>query len=145
MAAGSTIITCPSCAPRNRVPDDATGRPRCASCHGDLPWLVEATGADFGSVVEGSPLPVLVDAWAPWCGPCRTVSPIVERLAARYAGRLKVAKVNVDEAPDVARRLGVQGIPALFFYRDGRIVDRVVGAAPEHTLAAKVDQVLAVA
>jgi thioredoxin 2 len=142
MTAPSTIVACPACATRNRVPTAAAGRPRCASCRADLPWLVAASSADFASVVEDSPVPVLVDAWAPWCGPCRTVGPIVERLAERYAGRLKVAKVNVDEAPDVARRLGVQGIPALFFYRGGRIVDRVVGAAPESTLATKVDEVL---
>lgn len=142
MTPTSTIVVCPACATRNRVPTAAAGRPRCASCRADLPWLIAASSSDFAPVVENSPVPVLVDAWAPWCGPCRTVGPIVERLAERYAGRLKVAKVNVDEAPDVARRLGVRGIPALFLYRGGRIVDRVVGAVPESALAAKVEQVL---
>src|SRR5262245_20040794 len=143
MSSSRDVVPCPQCGTRNRVPADASGRPRCASCHADLPWLVETRSADFAATVEASPLPVLVDAWAPWCGPCRMVSPIVERLAERYAGKLKVAKLNVDESPDVSRKLGVQGIPALFFYRDGRIVDHIVGAAPEATLAAKVDEVLA--
>jgi thioredoxin 2 len=139
----SQIVVCDACGTKNRVPSASAGRTRCAKCHADLPWLVETSSADFADVVESSPLPVLVDAWAPWCPPCRMVGPIVERLAHRYAGRLKVAKLNVDDSPDVASRLGVQGIPALFLYRDGRVVDHLVGAAPESTLAAMVDRVLA--
>jgi thioredoxin 2 len=127
------VAVCPSCGVRNRVPVAASGVPRCASCHTDLPWLIEATDADFDTVV-GSRLPVLVDLWAPWCGPCRLVAPAVQRSAQEYAGRLKVVKVNVDQAPGVAARLGVEGIPTLLLLRQGQIVARQVGALPEHQL-----------
>lgn len=143
MTPAPTIVSCPTCGTKNRVPIDASGRPRCASCHDDLPWLVEAGDGDYRTVVEASPLPVLVDAWAPWCGPCRMVSPIVERMAGTFAGRLKVVKVNVDESPAVARRLGVQGIPALFIVDGGDVVDATVGAAPERQLEGWVERSLA--
>jgi thioredoxin 2 len=125
--ADSTIIRCPACSARNRVPTTASGKPRCAKCAGDLPWLVDTTDPD---VIDTSTLPVLVDAWAPWCGPCHMVAPSVERLAGEYAGRLKVAKVNIDDAPSLSRRLGVQSIPALFLIHDGEVVASSVGAAP---------------
>ena len=134
----AAVTSCPSCGTRNRVPAVASGRPRCATCGADLPWLVDTGDADFGDVVEKSALPVLVDVWAPWCGPCRAVAPVVERLATDRAGRLKVAKLNSDLAPRVSARLGVQSIPTLLVYADGREVARQVGAPP-----AWVDAVLA--
>ncbi len=143
ITADAAVAACPSCGTKNRVPSTAAGRPRCASCKSDLPWLATADGNDYPDVVDKSPLPVLVDAWAPWCGPCNMVGPLVEQLAEQYAGRLKVVKVNVDEAPEVAQRLGVQGIPALFFVRDGRVVDSLVGARPLPDLQAAVEAVLA--
>jgi thioredoxin 2 len=130
----TAVRPCPSCGTKNRVPADATGRPRCASCKADLPWLADAGDADFDTVVAKSPIPVLVDCWADWCGPCRMVSPIVEQAAIERAGRLKVVKVDVDANPGVSLRLGVQGIPALFLLRDGEVVDQQVGAAPKATL-----------
>jgi len=136
----SSIIQCPSCGAKNRVSDTANGRPRCAKCHDDLPWLVETTDP---AVIDDSPLPVLVDAWAPWCGPCRTVAPSVERLSGTFAGRLKVVKVNVDDAPSISRRLGVQGIPALFLLHDGEVFSNTVGAAPYDTLHTWVERQLA--
>jgi thioredoxin 2 len=137
------IVACPSCATRNRVPDDASGRPVCAKCTSDLPWLATATDQEYGPVVTSSPLPVLVDVWAPWCGPCRQVGPLVEALAAEYAGRLKVVKVNADDSPGVGAQLGVQGIPAMFFIRDGKVADQLVGARPMQDLRAAVERLLA--
>ncbi len=100
-----------------------------------LPWIVEATASTFDREIEAS-VPVLVDFWAPWCGPCRMVSPLVERLGTENAGRLKVVKLNVDEAPAVSARFGVQGIPLLVVIRDGAEADRLVGAAPLQQLKA---------
>ncbi|MDP8971537.1 MAG: thioredoxin [Actinomycetota bacterium] len=128
------IVNCPGCGKRNRVPAVATGLPRCAICHTTLPWLASAGDGDYEQVVAGSRLPVLVDLWAPWCGPCRVVAPGVEQAARRLAGRLKAVKVNVDEAPQVAARLGVQGIPTLLILRDDRVVARQVGAVPPDAL-----------
>jgi thioredoxin 2 len=129
MAATSTVISCPNCRTKNRVRATASGVPRCSACHEMLPWVVEASADTFAEETTAS-VPVLIDFWAPWCGPCRMVSPLVERLAGEHAGALKVVKLNVDEAPAVAARFGVQGIPLLVVLRDGNEVDRLVGAAP---------------
>lgn len=136
------VISCPRCRTKNRVPAAAKGWPRCGKCSNDLPWLTHATTSDFGPVVEDATRLVLVDAWAPWCGPCHMIAPSLEELSREFAGHLKVVKLNVDENPDIAQRLGVQGIPALFFYRDGAIVDRITGALPITALRAKVEEVL---
>ncbi|HWC24945.1 MAG TPA: thioredoxin, partial [Solirubrobacteraceae bacterium] len=107
----------------------AKGVPRCGSCHQSLPWLVEASASSFQQEVTSS-VPVVVDLWAPWCGPCRMMAPALEQLARRRAGHLKVVKLNVDEHPAIAARFGVQGIPLLVLLRDGREVARQAGAAP---------------
>jgi thioredoxin 2 len=137
------VVTCPDCGKKNRVPSVATGRPRCANCHHDLPWLADAGDADFAEVVEQSPLPVVVDLWAPWCGPCRMIAPVLEDLVAQHAGRLKVIKVNVDEEPQLGTRFGAQSIPLLVVLRDGREVDRIVGALPRPALEQRLAPVLA--
>ncbi len=135
------ITSCAVCGRRNRVPVVADGRPRCAECHADLPWLVDADGATFDAAIAG-PGVVLVDFWAPWCGPCRTIAPILENLAARYAGRLKVVKLEVDTAPALAARHGAQSIPLLVLFDAGREIQRVVGAHPEPHLDAVVQAAL---
>jgi thioredoxin 2 len=128
-AAEHTIVSCPNCGARNRVRPTASGVPRCSVCQTLLPWIVDAGPGSFDPEIVAS-VPVLVDLWAPWCGPCRMVSPLIERLAGENAGRLKVVKLNVDEAPAVSARYGVQGIPTLLLIRDGAEADRIVGAPP---------------
>ncbi|MEO6125372.1 MAG: thioredoxin [Ilumatobacteraceae bacterium] len=138
----SSIVSCAGCGKRNRVPTVTTGSPRCAACHAPLPWMVDATGADFAAIVK-APVLVLVDLWAPWCGPCRTVGPLAEQAAKDLAGRLKVVKVNVDVAPEISQQFGVQGIPTLLLLREGKEVNRQVGALPGHALRAWIDGELA--
>ncbi|HEV7529065.1 MAG TPA: thioredoxin [Solirubrobacteraceae bacterium] len=135
MAGAATIVTCPNCATKNRVRPSPSGVPRCSVCQTLLPWIVEASADTFDEEITAS-VPVLVDFWAPWCGPCRMVSPLVERLGTEHAGRLKIVKLNVDEAPAVSARFGVQGIPLLALIRDGAEADRLVGAAPLQRLKA---------
>ena len=141
----TTVAACPSCGRRNRVPAAAAGRPRCAQCSADLPWQVDADDRSFAAVVERSPLPVLVDVWAPWCGPCRAVTPVVEQFAVERAGRLKVVKVNADGAPGVGARFGVSSIPTLLLIVDGQESSRAVGAQPADVLRRWLDGSLAAA
>lgn len=138
----TTEISCGACGTRNRVPL-ARGRARCGRCHSDLPWLAEVPEADLDAVLAAAPEPVLVDLWAPWCGPCRAIAPVLEDLARRRAGRLRVAKVNVDAAPGVSARLGVQGIPTMVLFRGGQEVGRQVGALPGAALERWLDDALA--
>lgn len=138
----SVIVACPSCGTKNRAPIASSGRPRCASCKADLPWIVPAGDPDFEAAVK-APGVVLVDLWAPWCGPCRMVAPVLERLATRYAGELKVVKVNVDDSPRTAATHDARSIPTLLLMRQGKVVDRVVGAQPEPALAKAIDAALA--
>ena len=140
----SRVIACPACGARNRVPTASQGRVRCAKCHTDLPWLVDVGDAEFAAAVEGSTLPVLVDVWAPWCGPCRAVAPVVEQLSRDFAGQLKVAKVNADTAPGVSARHAITSIPTLLLYTDGHEISRTVGAHPGQQLRAWVEQNLPV-
>lgn len=109
--------------------------PRCAACHKLLPWVVDADRESFEAELAAS-VPVVIDFWAPWCGPCRIVSPALDRLAAKYAGRLKVVKLNVDDEPEIGARFGVQGIPLLVLTRNGQELDRLVGAAPNSQIEA---------
>jgi thioredoxin 2 len=136
------IITCPACGARNRVGPTAHGTPRCPRCKSALPWLVDSDGATFDEETTSS-VPVVVDFWAAWCGPCRMISPVLADLAKRRAGHLKVVKVDVDANPELAARFGAQSIPLLVVIRDGKEVDRIVGALPRAALEQRLAPVLA--
>ncbi|MGZ4643777.1 MAG: thioredoxin [Blastococcus sp.] len=125
---------CPNCGKRNRVPAAAAGVPRCGACHTALPWLTSAGDADFQATVVESSLPVLLDLWAPWCGPCKMVAPGVERAGRELAGQLKAVKVNVDESPEIASRYAAQSIPMLLVLDHGRVLAQQVGALPPDAL-----------
>ena len=100
------------------------------------------TTSNFEHDVLHAPGPMLIDFWAPWCGPCRLIGPVVEEIATQYAGRLTVGKLNVDEHPAVAQRYGITSIPALVFFHEGQVRETVVGAVPQRVLTARVDEVL---
>jgi thioredoxin 2 len=142
VALRSTVITCPNCGKKNRVPTAAQGAPRCGNCHRSLPWVVDADDDTFPQVADAATLPVLVDVWAPWCGPCRMVSPVLETLAQERAGNLKLVKVNADLAPRISQRFGAQAIPTLVLLKDGTELSRQVGAAPAPALRAWLDSAI---
>ena len=131
------LIPCTNCGATNRVPPEKIRQglsPICGRCKQPLstaqqPLII--TDATFAAEVEQSPLPVLLDMWAPWCGPCRALAPTVEALATELAGRVRVAKLNVDENPATSARFNIQGIPALLVLRAGREVGRIVGLQPK--------------
>jgi thioredoxin 1 len=105
--------------------------------------VLEVSDATFDKEVLQSEQPVLVDFWAVWCGPCKAIAPIVDNLAASYAGKLKVAKVNVDENGATPSRYGIRGIPALLFFKGGKVADQVVGYVPQDVIDQKVQKLLA--
>jgi thioredoxin 2 len=126
----SQVIKCGNCGQANRVPAAATGTPQCAKCHEPLPWIAEADDSTFAEVAEAVKVPVLVDLWAPWCGPCRMVSPALEQVARELAGQIKLVKVNVDDSPGLSRRFEAQAIPTLLILRRGQVTARQTGAVP---------------
>jgi thioredoxin 2 len=134
-----TIIACPHCGKKNRVGPTSKGVPRCGNCHKLLPWIADATPETFEAEITAS-VPVLVDFWAPWCAPCRMVSPAVEKQAHDRPGALKVVKLDIDTAPEISARYQVQSIPLLVLIRDGQEVDRLVGAVPPPQLSAWLDR-----
>jgi thioredoxin 2 len=137
------VIQCPNCGRNNRVPAAVTGIPRCGHCKAVLPWVADAGDDDFHDVAASATIPVVVDLWASWCGPCRAVSPALEQLARERAGQVKLVKVNVDEAPKLAERFAVQAVPTLMVMRGGQVIARQAGAAPVATLRAWIDDALA--
>jgi len=137
-------IKCSSCGAANRVPREKLEqglKPKCGRCKQPLPEAAAAplvvTDATFAAEVEQAPLPVLVDAWAAWCGPCHMIAPAIDELAAELAGKVRVAKLNVDENPATASRFDIRSIPTLLVMAGGREVDRIVGAQPKDAIRAR--------
>jgi thioredoxin 2 len=138
MNENSMILACPACGTKNRIPRNRVhDRAICGKCRtplspsASLDHPVEITDRTFRGEVSDHPGAVLLDCWAPWCGPCRMVAPILEELAAQYAGRVKIAKLNVDENPMTASQYGIQSIPTMLLFKGGRLVDKVIGALPK--------------
>jgi thioredoxin 2 len=137
-AARHITVSCPFCGRRNRIDADRVAdRPRCGECR--RPLLVDRpvklTGDDFDAVLEGTDVPVLVDFYADWCGPCKVMAPLLDELAADRAGALLVAKLDTDREPAISARFGIRGIPTLIVFRDGREAARSTGAIGVRELA----------
>ena len=147
--ADSQLIRCPICGATNRVPLETLqqgSQPICGRCKNPLPVdakPVTVTDANFAAEVERSPLPVLLDLWAPWCGPCRMVAPTLEELAKEMAGRVRVAKLNVDENPNTASRFQVRSIPTLLVLKGGKEMERIVGVQPKAEIERRLQRVMA--
>jgi thioredoxin 2 len=142
VSAPTRTVRCPNCQKNNRVPAVAEGRPRCGNCHRPLPWIADADDGSFAQVAEQAGIPVLVDLWATWCGPCRMVSPALEQVAADLAGQIKLVKVDVDASPSLSRRFEVQAVPTLMVLDHGKVIARQAGAAPAPALRHWVEQAL---
>jgi thioredoxin 2 len=144
-AAGALLVACPQCHSLVRVPGARAGEhPKCPRCKAQIltrmPVALDA--AAFTAHVERATLPALVDFWAPWCGPCRMMAPVLDRTAAERATGLRVAKVNTDEQPQLAARFGIRSIPTLILFREGRELARQAGAADAASLSRWLDQAL---
>jgi thioredoxin 2 len=149
MPENSVIVACPHCGTKNRIPGNRMqDRPVCGKCRAPLnkgvtySHPVEITDRTFQREVMDWPGAVLVDCWAPWCGPCRMVAPVLDQLASEYAGRVKIAKLNVDENPGTASQFGIQSIPTLLLFKGGRLVDKVIGALPKGEIERRLQPVL---
>ncbi len=141
------LIKCPECGTTNRLPAPRPGRKAiCGKCKAPLlepSGPVQVTDQTFSSEVERSAAPVLLDLWAEWCGPCHMLAPTIDQLSTEMAGRVKVAKLNIDENPATADRFGVRSIPTLLVLKGGAEVDRLVGVQPKQEIVRRLERVLA--
>jgi thioredoxin 2 len=135
------LIRCLKCGANNRMPEERLNQtPLCGICHEPLIIAkqqtkpVEVTDDSFSREVLDSGISVLVDCWAPWCAPCRKLGPIIEELASDYANGVKIVKLNVDENPATATQYGIQSIPTMLLFKDGKLVNRLVGALPKEEI-----------
>ena len=139
-------VRCPACGTLNRVPDTRRAeRGRCGKCKAELPPAngpISVTDATFERDVLGAPAPVLLDCWADWCGPCHMLAPTVDALARDYAGRVVVAKLDVDANPGVAGRFDVRSIPTMLLFQGGRLIERLVGVQPRAAIEARLRSLL---
>jgi thioredoxin 2 len=145
-AISTEIIQCPNCGAKNRVTAEQWQKtPVCGKCKTPLPTKrepLEVTDRNFDELVAQSSQPVLLDMWAPWCGPCRMIAPTIVQLANEFAGRARVAKLNTDENQSTASRFKISGIPTLLIFKGGREVDRIVGLAPADEIRRRLDAVV---
>jgi thioredoxin 2 len=143
MAGTSVVVACKNCGAKNRVSLDSAlqKQPVCGKCKAELPAPamdpITVTDANFSQLIENAPIPVLLDLWAAWCGPCRMIAPTIEILARELAGRVLVGKLDVDANQRTAARYGVQGIPTLLILKNGREVDRLVGVQSREQILKK--------
>jgi thioredoxin 2 len=136
------LLKCPSCGTTNRIPPPQPGRAAiCGKCKTPLETSaatsagpIPVTDSTFAEQIERSSTPVLLDLWAEWCGPCHMLAPTIDQLSSELAGRIKVAKLNIDQNPNTANRFGVRSIPTLLVLKDGREVDRLVGVQPKQEI-----------
>jgi len=139
------IITCPNCHTKNRVDLSKAQQeqPFCGKCHTPLPipsttfdtaHPLTVTDSTFQQTLESSPVPILVDCWAPWCGPCRAIAPVLDQLASESAGRYLIAKLNTDENPATAGAFRINAIPTLLIFKDAKLVDRLEGVHPKPSI-----------